>query len=161
MQGSELAELYDAYGAMVYRTAYTYCRRREDAEDVTQEVFESCARSLRFRGTPEQLKAWFLRAAVTRSLNLLGSSNVSRRAELDEELAAEPPAEETGLDVYDAVLALPASFRRAVFLYYYQQLPISEIAKLTGCTENLVRVRLHRARDLLREKLKGDYDYEI
>ena len=58
----------------------------------------------------------------------------------------------------DAVLALPAKYRTAVHLYYYEELSVAEIAKITGKSESAVKSRLFRARAMLQEALKEDDD---
>ena len=58
----------------------------------------------------------------------------------------------------EAVLALPAKYRTAVHLYYYEELSVAEIAAVLGKSEGAVKSRLFRARALLRRYLKEDDD---
>ena len=70
-----------------------------------------------------------------------------------EDLPAEPvaPERETGD-------GLPQDQREAVVLFYYEDLPTEEIARILGTTPGAVRVRLSRAREKLRSILKeGDH----
>ena len=60
-------------------------------------------------------------------------------------------------DVYAAVLALPRDYRTAIHLYYYEGYSVREIAKLVGSTEQAVKSRLFRARGMLHDQLKGEY----
>ena len=69
--------------------------------------------------------------------------------------APEPPGEG---GVVEAVLALPAKYRMAVHLYYYEELSVAEIAAVLGKSEGAVKSRLFRARALLRRYLKEDGD---
>ena len=61
-------------------------------------------------------------------------------------------------DRVEAVLALPAKYRTAVHLYYYEELSVAEIAAVLGKSEGAVKSRLFRARALLRRYLKEDGD---
>ena len=78
-----------------------------------------------------------------------------------EEVEPEPDSlltemqEET--DVYGAVLQLPQKYRTAIHLYYYEGYSVREIAQMTGSTEPAVKSQLFRARELLREQLKGEF----
>ena len=56
------------------------------------------------------------------------------------------------------MLALPAQYRMAVHLYYYEELSVAEIAAVLGKSEGAVKSRLFRARALLRRYLKDDGD---
>ena len=58
--------------------------------------------------------------------------------------------------VLAAVMALPANQRAAVHLYYYEGYSTGEIAAILGQRPGTVRSHLSRARDALRETLKGD-----
>ena len=53
-------------------------------------------------------------------------------------------------------MALPANQRAAVHLYYYEGYSTGEIAAILGQRPGTVRSHLSRARDALRETLKGD-----
>jgi RNA polymerase sigma-70 factor (ECF subfamily) len=64
---------------------------------------------------------------------------------------------QTTTEVYPYVLALPKKYRTAVHLHYYEGYRVSEIAKIMGSTENTVKSHLFRARDMLREQLKGEF----
>jgi RNA polymerase sigma factor, sigma-70 family len=78
-----------------------------------------------------------------------------------DDLPTEPaiPGRETGDDtLWQAVQTLPRDQREAVVLFYYEDLPTEEIARIVGTSPGAVRVRLSRAREKLRSILKeGDY----
>ena len=74
----------------------------------------------------------------------------------DDALPAPEPPGEGG--VLEAVLALPAKYRTAVHLYYYEELSVAEIDAVLAKSEGAVKSRLFRARALLRRYLKEDGD---
>ena len=57
--------------------------------------------------------------------------------------------------VLDAVMRLPASLRIAIYLRYYEEYEVRDIARALGCTEAAVAARLSRGRRRLRGMLKG------
>jgi len=59
--------------------------------------------------------------------------------------------------VLDEVMQLPVKYRTVTLLRYYQELDISEIAQVLGITRNAASVRLNRAREMLRLRLKTWY----
>ena len=63
-------------------------------------------------------------------------------------------------EVYYAVLALPEKYRVIVHLFYYEELSIKEICQVLNLSETAVKSRLHRSREMLKEKLK-EADYEF
>jgi len=52
-----------------------------------------------------------------------------------------------------ALFELPIIYREVIILYYYQELKVREIAEVLVCTENTVKTRLRRARQILQGKL--------
>ena len=142
------------YSDAVYRAAIHNSRCTADAEDVVQDVYEKL---LHYNGTfesEEHLKAWLLRVAINRCRDLTRAAH-QKDTELDENLPA-PDAFEDG-SVLDAVRALPENYRNAIYLHYYEGYRVAEIAKIMGSTENTVKSHLFRARDMLREQLKGEF----
>ena len=55
----------------------------------------------------------------------------------------------------NALLELPEMYRTAIYLFYYEDMSVAQIAKAVKTTETNVKTRLSRGRDMLKEKLKG------
>ena len=146
-------ELARQYAPAVYRLAYARTGSRADAEDVMQEVFVRLLRARPEFRDEEHAKAWLLRVGARCAADVLRAPWRRREGPLDDALPApEPPG------VVEAVLALPAKYRTAVHLYYYEELSVAEIAAVLGKSEGAVKSRLFRARALLRRYLKEDGD---
>ena len=62
-------------------------------------------------------------------------------------------------DVYFAVQDLPLKYRTVIHLFYYEDMSVREIAESIDVKESTVKSHLHRGRMLLKNKLKGDYDF--
>ena len=155
----DIDRLYDLYADTVYRLALARTRGASDAEDILQEVFMRCLRARPTFVDGEHEKAWFIRVTINCSKTLVTSAWRRHTApELENERAAEEP--EDYRDVWEAVMALPVKYRTVVHLFYYERYSVTEIASLTGATENTVKSQLFRAREMLRGTLKGEYAYE-
>lgn len=151
----EPAELARAYAPAIYRLAYARTGSRADAEDIMQEVFVRLLRAGPDFADRAHARAWLLRVAANCANDWFRAPWRRREGPLSESLPA--PEHESG-GVVEAVLALPAKYRTAVHLYYYEELSVAEIAKITGKSESAVKSRLFRARAMLREALKEDDD---
>ena len=127
----------------VYRAAFHAAPSPQDAEDVTQEVFEALLRSgKRFR-EPEHLRAWLLRVTVNKCKNLY---RAKRRTEVPEP------------SVLDEVRALPAPYRSTLYLHYFEGYTAAEIGRILGAKRNTVLSWLARGRQALRERMIGGFD---
>lgn len=149
------AELARAYAPAIYRLAYARTGSRADAEDIMQEVFVRLLRARPDFADRAHARAWLLRVAANCANDWFRAPWRRREGPLTDSLPA-PEHEDGG--VVEAVLALPAKYRTAVHLYYYEELSVAEIAKITGKSESAVKSRLFRARAMLREALKEDDD---
>lgn len=147
------AAVLSRYADMVYRLAFARTKSRYDADDILQEVFLRYIRSAPDFQEEEHCRAWLIRTTVNCSKTLLMPAWFRKTVPLDDTLVAE--MRETG-EVYDAVLRLPKAYRTVVHLYYYEGYSVAEIGGLLGCKEATVKTRLHRARNLLRDTLKGE-----
>ena len=151
----EPAELAKACAPAIYRLAYARTGSRADAEDIMQEVFVRLLRAGPDFADRAHARAWLLRVAANCANDWFRAPWRRREGPLTDSLPA-PEHEDGG--VVEAVLALPAKYRTAVHLYYYEELSVAEIAKITGKSESAVKSRLFRARAMLREALKEDDD---
>ncbi len=147
--------IIDKYKDMVYRTALTAVGNFADAEDIMQDVFLKYFRLHPTFENAEHEKAWFLRVTINESKNLLRSAWYSRRvpADISRVAGAETPEEHS--PVMDAVLALPEKYRIVIYLYYYEDYSIRQIAKILEKSETAIAQRLSRGRKKLEAKLGG------
>jgi RNA polymerase sigma-70 factor, ECF subfamily len=155
----------------VYNLALRMMSNPQEAEEVLQETFISAFRALeRFEGR-SQLSTWLYRIAYNAALMRLRKREVQTTS-IDDPLVNEEGEELprqlvdwTGLpddvvlgkelrDVLDrAVATLPHTLRTVFVLRDIEGLSTAEVAEALSLTETNVKVRLHRARLVLREQL--------
>lgn len=155
----DLGALLEEYGDRLLRLCTLYLGDQSQAEDAVQDTFLRALRAWpRFRGACT-VETWLVRIAINVCKSQLKSPWRLRRApeEALNSLAAEgpEPADDT---LVRAVQALPPKYREVVILYYYQEWKAKEIAQRLHVSVSTVTVRLSRARNMLREQLKGWYD---
>ena len=162
--------------ALLQNTVYSFsmkvCGHPQDAEDTMQEVLVKLLPYLRKFENPQALSVWLYKVARNRCLmNRRGEKNSrSKHVSLDElmpdywelhELVErKEPNPETSLlrsesqrRLHEAVLKVPPLYRMVLVLHDMEGLSTSEVARVTGVREGTVRVRLHRARLMLRRQL--------
>jgi RNA polymerase sigma-70 factor (ECF subfamily) len=163
--------LVDEHHASVYRIAMGFVHDRDEAQDLTQEVFIRAWQSLeKFRGD-SSFSTWLHRIAVNACLNdarkKRGSPVLDRiasffsndaKAEIEALPLPENPEEimirkEHVLWLQKALDTLPENQRIAIILSKYEDLPQKEIAVIMNLTEGAVEALLQRAKKNLREKL--------
>ena len=123
---------------------------RQDAEDVTQEVFLRVFRSLKRWDAARPLKPWIMTIAVNRCRTWMVQR--TKRPELVEylhETAASPPtddAAELTREIQAALAELRDDYRLVFALFHEQGLPYDEIAEAVDKPVGTVKTWLHRAR---------------
>ena len=154
----------------VFSTCYRFLRSREDAQDVSQEVFIQVYKSLDdFRGDAK-LSTWIYRIAVTKSLDLIRKQNRKRRlgsvkallsigsAEGEVDVSDDSTPETDLMDAERkrilawAVAKLPDNQRVAITLSNYEDYSNQEIADIMHMGLSATKMRYKRALDRLRDK---------
>lgn len=172
-QQAAFAEIVERYSGTMYNLALRMVNNPQEAEEILQESFISAFRSLeQFEGR-SKLSTWLYRIAYNASLMRL------RRRQPPTESLDEPQLTDDG-DLVPrqfvdwgslpeqvvmgrelrsllgaSLMALPESLRSVFVLRDIEGLSTAEVAQALGLTETNVKVRLHRARLALREKLSG------
>jgi RNA polymerase sigma-70 factor, ECF subfamily len=159
----------EAYNLLVSRwekRVYNYLlrltRNREDALDLTQDVFLKAYQNLRKLDDPERFAPWLYRIAHNEAYSMFRK----RRPESDSEEVT-PEATETGINVagssvfpIELSLAVAAALdrlspdqREAVVLKIYQGFKFEEMAEVLGCPVSTIKSRLYTALELLKAEL--------
>lgn len=153
--GEAAEDVIKHYSNMVYRLAFARTGSRYDAEEIYQEVFYRYLKKTPVFESEEHRKAWLLRVTINCSNTLLTSFWRMCTQELPEDL---PFTEKEDLELYQELHKLPAKYRDVLHLFYYESLPVAEIARLLHRKEATVRTQLARARTMLKKVLKEE-DY--
>ena len=152
------SRLLDQYGNMILRMAYSYLHNQSDAEDILQETLIKYLQSAPAFAGPTHEKAWLLKVAANLSKNRIDYNRLRETDELEETLVAK---ERQDLSfVWEAVKQLPANYRAAIHLFYYEGCSTAEIARILDRKESSVRSDLRRGREQLKNILKEAYDFE-
>jgi RNA polymerase sigma-70 factor (ECF subfamily) len=165
-------ELVEAYEQRVFRLVHRMLGRRDEAEDMAQEVFVQVFKAIgQFRGD-SKLSTWIYRIAVNLCKNRV--KYLARRySDAQDEL--EPIVDRSGLQdakgvtfgavarpdqmvegyqvetiVHIAISSLDTDFREVLVLRDDEDLSYEEIGEITGLAEGTVKSRIHRARAMLK-----------
>lgn len=151
----------DRWADTVLRVAYTWTGSVHDAQDICQTVLLKLLTSPR-RFDEERLeRAWVLRVTINCCKDWKKSAWQRRRVPLEAAANAAVYLPEPGESpVLEAVQALPEKYRQAVYLRYYEEYAVEEIAALMGCSPGQVSTYLYRGKAKLRTMLGGSYGTE-
>lgn len=147
----QVKELFEKYADMVYRIAVSNCKNQWIAEDVVQDVFLRYIKKKPVFANETHEKAWFIRVAINCSKSQMTCAWMKRTMPMEETttLVFENPEQEL---FFEMIQTLSTNYRTVLYLRYYEEYSVSEIADILHISENTVSARLSRAR----KKLKTD-----
>lgn len=150
------AELVGRHYDFIFRTACKWLGRRQDAEDIAQEVCVKLATAIRSFDGRAAFTSWLYR--VTLNAVRDGQRSNMRRNQYHDRLAEVHPENDPGeqedataaRELWAAVRQLPSQQRDAVLLVYAEELSHAEAGEIMGCKEATVSWHIHEAKKTLR-----------
>ena len=155
----EFAAAVTEHSRRMYRAARAMLDSDADAEDAVSQAVLQAWQSLDKLRDKTAVRPWLVKIAVN-------CAYAQRRRQGKviylEDVVPEPAAPDTSPNggLWEAVCALPPERRAAVVLFYYEDMPVDDIAKALGVPTGTVKSRLSRARKQLKEMLcdkEGNY----
>lgn len=170
----------EKYQQKLYNFGMRMCGEPRDAEDMVQETFLNVFRYLEGFRYESRFKNWMYRVATTTCLKAKRKPKHApeREISLEEFMPGEGDAlpdrapawaqrpleqllnEELAAHIQKAIIELPKKYRMVVILRDQEGFSTEETAQILGISIANTKVRLHRARLFLREKLKGYFDHD-
>lgn len=151
-------DILSQYKGTVYSIALTHTKTKNDAEDVFQEVFLAYWKENRKFNSEEHRKAWLIRTCLNLCKKCHRQSLWQRAISLGEAQSFGEGfefCEKRQGDVFLAVQSMPKKLRTVICLFYFEDMSVKEISRVTGIREGTVRMQLTRGREKLRELLQS------
>jgi RNA polymerase sigma factor (sigma-70 family) len=163
------AQLVKRYQNFVFTIALRYTPNREDAEEIAQDVFVKAYRSLAdFRGE-SKFSTWLYTIVTTTCITFLRKKKIPIHSLNNEqvfELAdnqnsafrANQVEQKSKVQVLnEAIRLLSVDDARIITLFYQAEQSLEEIGRIIGVDPNTAKVKLHRARQRLKEKMEKHF----
>jgi RNA polymerase sigma factor (sigma-70 family) len=158
------APLVDKYKQLAFSLSMKIIRNREDAEDSAQDAFVKAYRSLESYKGGAAFKTWFFRIVYTTAISRVRGKHNNRISLEDcklsdkdlmdaERAVGQLDAEERSYQLHKAMDMLVPDERAILNLYYFEDLPVNEIAEIMEMSESNVKIKLFRSRKKLYERL--------
>ena len=157
----DIDRLITEYSKCLTRLCYMLLKDVHLAEEAAWEALYKAYKGYnRFRGDCSE-KSWISQIAINvcksymrkSSYKAIISDYISLSYVSEEEAAYEFQSQES-IELLNAVYGLPIKYEQVILLRYYQQMSVSNIAKILKEKENTISVRIKRAHDMVKEILK-------
>lgn len=167
------SQLVTKYQNYVFTIVLRYVTSREDAEELAQDVFIKAYKSLAdFRGD-SKFSTWLYTIATTSCISFLRKKKLDTHSLDNEKVMAHAEQVDGGMRanqieqkskfamVNKAISLLSADDAQVITLFYKGEQSLEEIAQIMGQETNAVKVRLHRARQRLKDKMEKFFPQEM
>ena len=161
------AELVERYQTPIFNLAYRMLGNPKDAEDAAQEAFLRAYARLKTFRAGEKFSTWLLAIAAHYCIDKLRRRrfqwlSLDDDAPWTDSLASEAPEpdaiylrRESQVEIEKLVERLAPGNRLVIVLHYWYDLPLEQIARITGDSVNSIKVKLFRARRALARELQA------
>jgi len=175
LQGEQsfFAQLVERYQNYVFTLVLRFTDSREDAEEISQDIFVKAYRSLAdFRGE-SKFSTWLYTIVRTSCITFLRKKKLDITSIDNERTFLQLENRESGFTansieqksrhamVNEAIRLLSPDDAQLITLFYKGEQSLEEIGKVMGLEANTVKVKLHRARHRLKEKMEKYFSHEV
>src|SRR5690349_8512425 len=167
------AGLVDRYQNYVFTLTLRFTKNREDAEEVSQDIFVKAYRSLAdFKGAAK-FSTWLYTIVNTTCITFLRKKRLDIKSLDDEKTFEVADSQDSGFRanvveqksrqsmVNQAIAMLNPDDAEIITLFYKNEQSLEEIGQILGLEVNTAKVRLHRARGRLKEKMEKYFSEEV
>lgn len=158
--------LVEKYQNFVYTIVIRMVKVKEEAEEVSQDTFIKAFQSLSSYRGESKFSTWLYSIAYRKALDRIRKNNKINTTELIEEITESNfesienalhyiQEQERNEIIKKCILQLKEQEAAIITFYYYEDLTVKEIAKITQLTEDNIKIKLHRSRKKLFSLLKN------
>ncbi|MCS1382603.1 sigma-70 family RNA polymerase sigma factor [Lysinibacillus sphaericus] len=153
MQVKELEEIMEQHTERLIRLAFYYVKDLQEAEDIVQDVFIKFYNNQQKYEERGELKAYLSRLVMNKSKDYLRSWTY-RKIQVQQKIFAKQTISRRDMLVQqdeqtlieNAIFSLPLKQREVLSYFYFEDMPVAEIAKLLSIPDSTVKTRLRRGR---------------
>ena len=157
---NEFCENIRLYEKSMYSLSFSIVKNNADAAEVISESILRAYKNIQTLKKADSFKPWILRIIHNTAVEMMRKNSKIIPMEETPDIPDDSPENDITirLSVREAVNSLKQPYRTVVVLFYYENLSVSKIAQITSTNMVTVKKQLSRARKMLREILKEDFN---
>lgn len=158
-------EIIDVYGDKILRLCFIQLGNVEEAEDATQEVFLKVFKNIKKYNGDSSIYTWIYKITINTCFDILKKRNKLRyddislyinfiKDEKDTEMIILKNL--TSKSIRVVLMKIPEKYRVLLYMFYFEELKISEISTILNEKENTIKTRLKRGKAALRRVIEKE-----
>ncbi len=144
--------LIDKYSILLFRISYCVLCNKDDAEDAVQETFLKYLTKAPEFSDEEHEKAWLLKVVANISKNMFMLR--LRRNSISIEDLSDIGVKDKDFELFELIMGLPSKYKLVLTLYYVEGYKTKEISHILSISEETVRKRLQKGREILKKEFE-------
>lgn len=155
-------DIVEEYSNSIIRLCYLQTGEVHESEDLAQEIFLKIYKNLdKFKGN-SSVYTWIYRITINTCLTYLKKKGKIIQEELDENIASNECLENKIIDNYSKeelrywLFKTPTQYRIPLYMYYFEEMKISQIAEVLESNENTIKTRLKRGKEYIKNCSGGE-----
>lgn len=156
----DYTRIFNLFKNDVYRLAFSYTKNYFDSDDIVQSVFIKLYNNFDKFEDDIGIKKWLTKVTINECKTLFLSAwkrKIFPITDKEENMAIDIKKDSS---LIDSFFQLPKKYRIVLFLFYYEDYKIKEIAEMLKVKEATIKTRISRGRSLLKNVLKGGIQNE-
>jgi RNA polymerase sigma-70 factor (ECF subfamily) len=149
-----IEETVNKYSDTIYRIALNITHSKQDSFDICQEVFIRLIQNISQIKSENHLKSWLIRVTINcsktymrKKIKLISLEDINELTYIQEY---------KDLTLANAVSRLPEKYSTVIYLHYYEDIKVNDIAKILKISPSAVKLRLKRGREKLKNILEKE-----
>lgn len=157
-------ELIEKCKVQMYKTSKAILKNEDDVCDAIQEALFSAYKNMKNLKNERYFKTWIIRITVNKCYDLIRKNSINNK-KTEKSICYEEVVVQSNIegkmDLEKALNMIEEDLRIVTVLYYYDDIPIKEIAKILNIPAGTVKSKLARAREQLYQLLKQEEVKEV
>ena len=156
-----ISELYRLYSDKVYAVCMKYLHNGDDAQDIMHDTYITAINKIGGLKNPKKAEKWLCAVAANKCKDYIKKNKPmydSESYEYENAATEENPTENAVIDesvqneLREIVNSLPSSQKNVIAGFYFESKSVKQLANALSCTQNSVKVTLHRARKAIKSQ---------
>lgn len=156
-------EIIEAYGNKILKLCFVQLGDKEEAEDATQEVFIKVFKNIKSYNGDANIYTWIYKITINTCFDILKKKNSYDDISLYIDFIKDNKETEdiilknlTSRNIRLALMKIPEKYRILLYMFYFEELKISQISSILDEKENTIKTRLKRGRNVLRRIIESE-----
>lgn len=147
-------KIYENYQTDIFRLIFSYTLNIADTKDILQETFIKYYKNInKINYDDIGIKKWLVKVALNNVKNYK-KNNWKSKTLLFDEKNSPSISQNSSLEMFETLNKLNKKYLIPIYLYYYEGYSIEEIAKLLKISKSAIKMRLSRAKEILKKEME-------